>query len=282
MVRMADRLQFTKGHGTENDFVLVPDLDGALGLTAARGAALADRRAGVGGDGVIRVVPTELADEPAVVAQAGRASWFMDYRNADGSIAEMCGNGLRVFVRHLLELGLVAPGAVQIATRAGLRTAWPQPDGRITVDVGRATVVDQPTWVEIAGRRCRAITVDVGNPHAVVVLADQLALAGLDLSRQPGFDSQVYPSGTNIEFVVPRDDHDLQMRVHERGVGETMSCGTGVVAAAAAQLAGLGQSAGTVHVSVPGGDLNVEQTQERAYLTGPAVVVAHGSVVLPS
>ena len=271
-------LNFAKGHGTLNDFVLVLDADDHHPLDAETVRWLCDRRAGIGGDGLLRAVKAASVPE----WDGDPALWFMDYRNADGSIAEMCGNGLRVFVRHLLELGLVAPGAVQIATRAGLRTAWPQPDGRITVDVGRATVVDQPTWVEIAGRRCRAITVDVGNPHAVVVLADQLALAGLDLSRQPGFDSQVYPSGTNIEFVVPRDDHDLQMRVHERGVGETMSCGTGVVAAAAAQLAGLGQSAGTVHVSVPGGDLNVEQTQERAYLTGPAVVVAHGSVVLPN
>lgn len=271
-------LNFAKGHGTLNDFVLVLDADDHHPLDAETVRWLCDRRAGIGGDGLLRAVKAASVPE----WDGDPALWFMDYRNADGSIAEMCGNGLRVFVRHLLELGLVAPGAVQIATRAGLRTAWPQPDGRITVDVGRATVVDQPTWVEIAGRRCRAITVDVGNPHAVVVLADQLALAGLDLSRQPGFDPQVYPSGTNIEFVVPRSDHDLQMRVHERGVGETMSCGTGVVAAAAAQLAGLGQSAGTVHVSVPGGDLNVEQTQERAYLTGPAVVVAHGSVVLPS
>lgn len=271
-------LNFAKGHGTLNDFVLVVDADDHHPLDAETVRWLCDRRAGIGGDGLLRAVKAASVPE----WDGDPALWFMDYRNADGSIAEMCGNGLRVFVRHLLELGLVAPGAVQIATRAGLRTAWPQPDGRITVDVGRATVVDQPTWVDIAGRRCRAITVDVGNPHAVVVLADQLALAGLDLSRQPGFDSQVYPSGTNIEFVVPRDDHDLQMRVHERGVGETMSCGTGVVAAAAAQLAGLGQSAGTVHVSVPGGDLNVEQTQERAYLTGPAVVVAHGSVVLPN
>ena len=271
-------LNFAKGHGTLNDFVLVLDADDHHPLDAETVRWLCDRRAGIGGDGLLRAVKAASVPD----WDGDPTLWFMDYRNADGSIAEMCGNGLRVFVRHLLELGLVAPGAVQIATRAGLRTAWPQPDGRITVDVGRATVVDQPTWVEIAGRQCRAITVDVGNPHAVVVLADQLALAGLDLSRQPGFDSQVYPSGTNIEFVVPRDDHDLQMRVHERGVGETMSCGTGVVAAAAAHLAGLGQPTGTVHVSVPGGDLNVEQTQERAYLTGPAVVVAHGSVVLPS
>ena len=271
-------LNFAKGHGTLNDFVLVVDADDHHPLDAETVRWLCDRRAGIGGDGLLRAVKAASVPE----WDGDPALWFMDYRNADGSIAEMCGNGLRVFVRHLLEIGLVAPGPVQVATRAGLRTAWPQPDGRITVDVGRATVVDQPTWVEIAGRRCRAITVDVGNPHAVVVLADQLALTGLDLSRQPGFDPQVYPSGTNIEFVVPRDDHDLQMRVHERGVGETMSCGTGVVAAAAAHLAGLGQPTGTVHVSVPGGDLNVEQTQERAYLTGPAVVVAHGSVVLPS
>ncbi len=121
MVRMADRLTFTKGHGTENDFVLVPDLDGGLGLTAAHAAALADRRAGIGGDGVIRVVPADLSDDPAVRAQAGAAQWFMDYRNADGSLSEMCGNGTRVFAAYLRREGLETGDQFAIATRAGVK-----------------------------------------------------------------------------------------------------------------------------------------------------------------
>lgn len=270
-------MDFAKGHGTMNDFVLVVDAEDHHRLDAPTVRWLCDRRAGIGGDGLLRAVKAasipEWEGDPAI--------WFMDYRNADGSIAEMCGNGLRVFVRHLLEMGLVAPGPVQVATRAGLRTAWPQLDGWITIDVGRVTVAERLTWVDVEGRRSEAITVDVGNPHAVVMLSDQTELAKLDLNRQPGFDPRVYPAGVNIEFVVPIGERDLKMRVHERGVGETMSCGTGVVAAAVAQLAKLGQSAGKVHVSVPGGDLKVEQTTARACLSGPAVVVAHGSVVLP-
>lgn len=270
-------LNFAKGHGTLNDFVLVVDPDNLQQLSPETVRWLCDRRAGIGGDGLLRAVKAELVPEWS----GEPALWFMDYRNADGSVAEMCGNGLRVFVRHLLEAGLVDSDRIEIATRAGLRTAWPQPDGSITIDLGRATVGDTSSTVQVAGRRFQAQRVDVGNPHAVVVLDDLDQLAALDLTRQPSFDAEVYPTGVNIEFIVPNSAHDLRMRVHERGVGETMSCGTGVVAAAAAQLARLGQPTGEVQVSVPGGRLTARLTEEDAYLSGPAVVVAHGSVVLP-
>ena len=115
----------------------------------------------------------------------------------------------------------------------------------------------------------------------MVLLDDEAALGELDLGMTPNYDPAVYPRGVNVEFVVVRADDELVMRVHERGVGETMSCGTGVVAAAAAQLARLGRPTGAVHVNVPGGRLLVEQDAQQSFLTGPAVVVAHGSAVLP-
>ncbi len=273
-----EALNFAKGHGTLNDFVLVVDPDDRRPLDADTVRWLCDRRAGIGGDGLLRAVRANLMPEWTGDADL----WFMDYRNADGSVAEMCGNGLRVFVRHLLETGLVTdPGQVPIATRAGLRTAWPQADGSIRIDVGKVTVGDVTSRVSVDSRAYQGRQVDVGNPHAVVVLDDPIELAELDLGRQPAFDAEVYSAGVNIEFIVPAGAHDLQMRVHERGVGETMSCGTGVVAAAAAHLAQLGRRTGEVQVTVPGGRLQVQLTQERGYLSGPAVVVAHGSVVLP-
>lgn len=270
-------LNFAKGHGTLNDFVILVDPDDRRPIDADQVRMLCDRRAGIGGDGLLRAVRagfiTDWAGDPEL--------WFMDYRNGDGSIAEMCGNGLRVFVRHLWEQGLVDQGRLDIATRAGLRTAWPQDDGRIKVSMGAARVSPEPTWVELDGRRHPATTVDVGNPHAVVVLDDEAELAALDLSRAPSFDAGLYPAGVNVEFVVASSGQRLAMRVHERGVGETMSCGTGIVATAAAHLVRTGQLTGNVEVEVPGGLLDVQIDEDQAYLCGPAVVVAHGSVILP-
>lgn len=270
-------LNFAKGHGTLNDFVITLDRDDLRPLDAATVRYLCDRRAGIGGDGLLRAVKAEFVTD----WDGDPSLWFMDYRNADGSVAEMCGNGLRVFARYLLDEDLVAQSPIEIATRAGLRTAWSRPDGQITVSVGKPAASESRTWVAANGKRLEALGVDVGNPHAVVVLHDQAELAALDLTREPAFDHLVFPSGVNVEFVVARGAHELQMRVHERGVGETMSCGTGVVAAAVAQLGRLGQATGTVEVSVPGGRLEAEITGEQAYLRGPAVVVAHGRVVLP-
>ncbi len=270
-------LNFAKGHGTMNDFVILVDRDDLRPLDTDTVRWLCDRRAGIGGDGLLRAVKAELIPE----WQGDPDIWFMDYRNADGSIAEMCGNGLRVFVRHLVAEGLVDQFPVPVGTRAGLRHGWVQNDGRVTIDVGPATVAEEPTWVAVQGQRLDAITVDVGNPHAVVVLDDPNTLAELDLSHAPEYDPAVYPHGVNVEFIVPQAEHDLSMRVHERGVGETMSCGTGVVASAAAQLFRLDQVSGTVAVHVPGGDLEVEVSPDGTMLCGPAVIVAHGSVLLP-
>ncbi|WP_434063736.1 diaminopimelate epimerase [Phycicoccus sonneratiae] len=288
MVRMADRLAYTKGHGTENDFVLVPDLDGALGLSAARAARLADRRAGIGGDGVIRVVPTELADEPAVREQAGAARWFMDYRNADGSAAEMCGNGTRVFAEYLRREGLEDADAFTIATRAGAKAVRRDGD-HWSVELGPWRLADAPTaerdgfdaLVHVGGGDpFSALSVDLGNPHTVVALPEEVELADLDLLEAPSVRPEP-PHGTNVELVRPVGPGHVVMRVHERGVGETRSCGTGACAAAIATSfwAGSLDTGSTWLVDVPGGRLTVRLLPDHGVeLAGPAVLVADGSV----
>ncbi|MGQ0847219.1 MAG: diaminopimelate epimerase [Sporichthyaceae bacterium] len=277
---MSAGLPFVKGHGTENDFVLLPDPDGQLKLEAADVAAICDRRAGVGADGILRVVRT--AAEPEAGAWAGQAEWFMDYRNADGSIAEMCGNGIRVFARYLVDAGLSAPGKFAIATRGGVRIVECAVQGPVTVDMGAAVLPDLgPVTVRVADRCWSASAVLMPNPHAVVVVED-VADAG-DLLRPPIVEPpSAYPDGVNVEFVRILGPAHLQLRVHERGSGETRSCGTGVCAAVvAAQRSGhLGP--GVVDVDVPGGRLQIEVLADGTVsMTGPAVFVAAGEWFRP-
>ncbi len=257
---------FVKGHGTENDFVLLPDPDGSLVLTPGQVRALCDRHAGIGADGVIRVAPA---------APGGPAGFVMDYRNADGSLAEMCGNGARLFARYLVDAGWAPAGKVVFETRGGIRTADVPATGNVTVEMGPATVGGRSA-TRVGDREIAGVAVDVGNPH-LVCLTD-IELSSLDLGRQPGFDSGVFPEGVNIEFVTVLGPDRVAMRVHERGVGETRSCGTGTVAVTAAYLASTGRSTGTVAVNVPGGAVSVSITADDSTLTGPAVVVAAGVV----
>jgi diaminopimelate epimerase len=286
------QLTFTKGHGTENDFVLVPDLDGELDLTAEQVRRLADRHAGIGGDGVIRVVRTKAAAE--VSDQAAAAEWFMDYRNADGSPAEMCGNGVRVFVRYLLREGLVADGAsdLVVATRGGPK-AVRLDDGVPAVDLGVWRMVGgEPALAAGGDATVRVIgladelpglSFDLGNPHTVVLLPGEPELAQADLARAPVVDPAP-AHGTNVELVVPLAPGHLTMRVHERGVGETRSCGTGAAAAALAArawaLAGGGEPVDDWRVDVPGGTVRVRVLGDHVELSGPAVLVADGTVTL--
>ncbi len=283
-------LRFTKGHGTENDFVLVPDLDGTLALTPDRVRALTDRRAGIGADGVIRVVPTRFADDTDVRALVARAAWFMDYRNADGSLAEMCGNGARVFAAYLRREGLESGDEFGIATRAGLKQVRRTSEG-YAVDLGPWSILDASAARSAGfnavvqsrgGRELPALRVDVGNPHAVVVLPPDLDLAELDLSAPP----HVAPTpehGVNVEFVRVEGPGHVVLRVHERGVGETRSCGTGAAAAALATRWWEGEAEGnrTWVVEVPGGRLAVTATPGgTVVLAGPAVLVADGTTAL--
>jgi diaminopimelate epimerase len=273
--------QFTKGHGTENDFVLLPDPDATLDLTPSLVARICNRRAGLGADGVLRVV--RAADDPASRAMSGEATWFMDYRNADGTAVEMCGNGIRVFARYLVTAGLVEPGEVPIATRDGVKRVRVGPSGDVTVDMGRARFTGpRDLKVSVGPRAWPAVAVDVGNPHAVVFV-DHLEDAG-PLRDAPVVDPP-FPGGVNVEFVTRRGDAHVAMRVHERGVGETRSCGTG---ACAVMVAAVRRAAGTAHgeppattytVDVPGGRLTVTTRADgHVELTGPAVLVAHGEL----
>ncbi|MEU8191967.1 diaminopimelate epimerase, partial [Micromonospora carbonacea] len=226
-------MEFTKGHGTGNDFVILPDPDGALDLTPGLVAALCDRRRGLGADGVLRVV--RAAKHPEGAGLAGEAEWFMDYWNADGSFAEMCGNGARVFVRYLLAQELAEPvdGTVPVVTRAGLVRARVEGDG-IAVEMRRPRLYDTST-AALGGLTLAGTAVDVGNPHLVCALPAGLDLGALDLTRAPAVDPALFPAGVNVEFTVPGDpvdgvDGHVLMRVHERGSAETLSCGTGACA----------------------------------------------------
>ncbi|MGN9914151.1 diaminopimelate epimerase [Phytohabitans sp. LJ34] len=258
-------MRFLKGHGTGNDFVILPE--GTPELTPEFVAAVCDRRRGIGGDGVLRVARS---------AQSG-VEWFMDYWNSDGSLAEMCGNGARVFARYLATAGLAA-GTVPIDTRAGVVRAVIG-DETISVDMGLPKVYGESS-ARVGALQLPGVAVDCGNPHLVCALPAAVPLDALDLHLAPEHDEQFYPAGVNVEFYVPVGDLHVRMRVHERGSGETLSCGTGAVAVAAVALANAGRDTGKVTVDVPGGRLTVTFDGAACHLAGPAVIVASGELSL--
>ena len=261
-------LRVVKGHGTENDFVLLPDLDGRLGLSDSLVRALCDRHAGIGADGVLRIVRSEHHPE----ASGQDAPFFMDYRNADASIAQMCGNGVRVFSRWLQREGLIG-SETRVATRGGMRTVRLEADGNIAVGMGPATFLAARPEVVVGSLRAQGRALEIPNPHVVVTLASLDELAELDLTRPPSVEPAL-PQGQNVEFVVRTGPRALQMRVHERGVGETRSCGTGICAAVVAAADGT-ESHGRWRVDVPGGTCWVAWLPDGdVELCGPAVLVA--------
>ena len=325
-------MRFAKGHGTENDFVLLPDFEDDLALAPALVTRLCDRRAGLGGDGVLRVVLAAAQSaggsgngeagygEPGYGGPGsgggsggdggpghrglsygepgygldGRgeppAEWFMDYRNADGSVAEMCGNGIRVFARYLLDHGLVRDLAFTVGTRSGPRRVRAEPDGSITAEMGVPAILGTGRAV-IGGLEYAGLRVSLGNPHLAVLASTPVA--GFDLSAAPLLDPAEFPQGANVEVVRVTGHRQAEMRVYERGSGPTRSCGTGAVAAAVAAAiasAGLGAGAGLVPaavpetasgtwtVDVPGGRLAVTLVGTASLLTGPAVIVAEGEL----
>jgi diaminopimelate epimerase len=276
-------MRFAKGHGTGNDFVILPDPDGALDLPPELVARICDRRRGVGADGVLRVVRSAAAGPAAGAAQAAAAGaqWFMDYRNADGSIAEMCGNGLRVFARYLLASGLAGGPSLAVGTRAGVREVRESAagDGWLAAEMGPARVTGTGS-ARVGARDCTGLAVCVGNPH-LVCLTD-VPVEEFDLSAAPALAAGEFPDGANVEIVRVTGDRHARMRVYERGSGVTLSCGTGAVAAAvgAAVAAGEWQS-GAEHcwtVDVPGGRLAVTPSATASQLAGPAVIVAAGEL----
>lgn len=266
---MISELSFVKGHGTQNDFVLLPDPDSELAITAPLVRALCDRRSGIGADGVIRV------------ARSGARTFVMDYWNADGSTAEMCGNGARVFARYLVDAGWTTPGRIEFTTRGGLRWAELGTAGQVAVGMGDVRWGDESV-ATIGGVPVSGLVIDVGNPHLACLIDDDPA--GFDLTAAPKIDRDMFPEGANIELVQRMDDGRVRMRVYERGVGETRSCGTGTVAAALAHLLAAGRTRGRVAVDVPGGRVTVGISAHphgpQATLIGPAVLVASGTVQL--
>jgi diaminopimelate epimerase len=343
-------MRFAKGHGTGNDFLVLPDPDDHLTLSPELVTRLCDRRTGLGADGILRAVRTAAGAQVAVPAGPQLApghpqlapghpqlapghpqlapghpqsapghprptpgsapEWFMDYRNADGTVAEMCGNGIRVFARYLLDHGLTAGPVIAVATRAGVRHVRVAADGEFTVDMGAVRILGASSAV-LGGRACEGLAVSVGNPHLACLV--DAPVASFDLSRPPVLDQRRFPDGANVEVVRVRGDGELEMRVHERGSGITLSCGTGAVAAAVAAavmaaggaagvmaaggaavvMAGgaagsmaAGGDAGGEHVSlagtwtvhVPGGRLVVTLGEGTSLLSGPAAIVAEGEL----
>jgi len=269
-------MRFAKGHGTGNDFVILPDPDGELDLTEGLVARLCDRHFGIGADGVLRAVRAAAAGADAAGQQA---EWFMDYRNADGSIAEMCGNGVRVFARYLIDHAMAIGPQLAIATRAGTRTVRAEPDGQFTVDMGAATVLGDGE-AQAGDRRIAGLAISVGNPHLACIVTQPVAT--IDLSSPAVLRPRELTTGANVEVIRVLGEREVEMRVHERGSGLTLSCGTGAVAAAVAAAVRAGDwpaQAGlrwTVHV--PGGKLTVTPSATASLLTGPAEIVASGQL----
>lgn len=292
---MATDLHFTKGQGTGNDFVLFTDPDGEIDLTTEQISAICDRHFGVGANGTIRAVRSaSLPAGAAALAEDPAAEWFMDYRNADGSIAEMCGNGIRVYARYLLEndLATLDPGeTLVIGTRAGVRDVQRSSTG-FQVDLGRWRLAGGEVLVRAKNLSVArpGLGINVGNPHVVVALADQNELAEADLTFVPHLTPEPV-DGANVELVVPHEPlvRDgvgyISMRVHERGSGETLSCGTGAAAAALATRYWAGEKAPSIwRVDVPGGTVGVRmfaaEDGEHVALSGPAELVFTGVLSL--
>ena len=280
-------MKFAKGHGTQNDFVLLPDLDGRLSLTPVAVAALCDRRRGLGADGVLRVTTAGRALAARVFDRlpdgVASADWYMDYRNADGSIAQMCGNGVRVFAHYLRASGLESRDEFVVGSLAGPRPVvlhrWDTTTADVTVEMGKTNQLGTGEAI-VDGRPFAGLAVDVGNPHLACVDPDLTAeeLAALDVAAPVSFDPTQFPEGVNVEVLTAPHGGAVTMRVHERGVGETRSCGTGTVAAAVAALAFEGAATGTLRVRIPGGEVTVAITEASSYLRGPSVLVAQGEL----
>jgi diaminopimelate epimerase len=287
-------LPFAKYHGTGNDFVMIEDRDDRLSLTTELVAALCDRRFGVGADGLIRVTGPVGAAGAGLEDQARKADLFMDYYNADGATAEMCGNGIRCVAKLAYERGLTDRTELAVATRGGLKRVWFEPAGgevrASTVDMGppafergeipmegppRERFLTEP--FDHNGTSFKASAVSMGNPHLVLFVDRDPDT--MDVSRLgPELENDLrFPNRTNVEFVAP-DGEGIKVRVWERGVGETMACGTGACASlVAANLAGLVPRRAAVRF--PGGTIDVTWREDGpVWITGPAERVFEGTL----
>ena len=251
----------TYGHGTENDFILVFDPNDEHSITTSQTAAICNRKTGIGADGLIRIIKRD-------------DKWFMDYRNADGSLAEMCGNGIRVMARYLVERGHMQEGIFGINTRDGVKHLRVPMVGDISVNMGQVTDEAEEITAATNSKVWNGYNINVGNPHAVVFV-ENLDEVG-SLSEPPVVrPRESYPEGVNVEFVKITGDHEVAMRVYERGSGETRSCGTGTCAVALAAALHTKEKLPTRWIiNPPGGRLEVSiDGHSNATLSGPAVLV---------
>jgi diaminopimelate epimerase len=216
-------------------------------------------------------------------AGVNASDWFMDYRNADGSRAQMCGNGVRVFAHYLRTSGLEQRDEFVVGSLAGPRPVVvhraDDVNAEVTVEMGPVNRMGNGS-ATVGGRRLTGVAIDAGNPHLACLVPD-LTLAGLsalDVGGPIEFDPVQFPDGVNIEVLTAPAGGEVSMRVHERGVGETRSCGTGTVAAALAALIHRGIDTGTLRVRVPGGEVSVEVTDTSSFLRGPSVLLARGEL----
>ncbi len=297
---MSRSLAFSKYHGTGNDFVMVFDPDDAWRLEPDDVADLCERRFGIGADGLIRVAPTGDAD----------ARWFMDYRNADGSDAEMCGNGVRCVAALLRDRGAETAEGFDVLTRSGPKSLAILEGGRpgrhrVTVSMGAANFTKAaipmrgPAWETFqqqpfelgSGLTATATAVSMGNPHLVLFVPEDPDRYHVSHIGPALEHDERFPEGTNVEFARVRttdsdalevgDPGAIDVRVWERGSGETMACGSGACAVAvAANEAGMVPARSTI--VFPGGEVQVERRDDGDMrLTGGAVHVFDGTVELP-
>lgn len=285
---MMKKLRFTKMHGISNDYVYISTFDRSEENWEQLAIRLSDRRTGIGGDGIILVCPSDVADAK------------MRIFNADGSEGMMCGNGIRCVGKFVYDKGLVPADktTVTIDTLSGIKTLeLTVRDGKVQsarVDMGAAiltpaeipVVFDKERMIDeglnVDGREWRVTAVSMGNPHCVTFVDD---VDGLALEKiGPHFEHHpAFPERVNTEFVKVIDDHTLQMRVWERGSGETWACGTGACATAvAACLNGYCQKGEDITVRLRGGDLVINYTDETVIMTGPASTVFEGEVEIES
>ena len=265
-------MQFLKVHGAGNDFILLPDLQDAHPLTSGVVRALCRPHLGLGADGVIRVAPPR---------KHVHADVFMDYWNADGEVAEMCGNGVRCVAKYLADRDPAGGDVVTVDTRAGVKTVHVSRDAHGRVERARVDMepplvgkVDEP--LEVDGDTVRITTLSMGNPHAVLMVDDVASVPLADIGAGIG-GHEAFPEGSNVEVVQIMDRRTLRGRIWERGVGETMASGTGAAAMAVA-AAVLGMAERQVTATLPGGDLDIDWTDATLWVTGPAVEVATGNL----
>ncbi len=283
-------LTFTKMNGLGNDFVFIEDLDERWDLDASAIAWLCDRHFGVGADGVILVRP---ATDPG-------ADYHMLYHNADGSLAEMCGNGARCFAKYVVDRGLIAPDAssLVIQTLGGLKpvTFTRDYDGTLalaTIDMGEPEltpalipttfdgemVYDCPVETELGTFDVTAVS--MGNPHAVIWV-DDVENAPVTTVGPLVETHERFPRFTNVEFAELVDTENLRLRVWERGVGETLACGTGACATLVAAVLSC-RTGRSATIELPGGELLIRwHEDDHVYMTGSAAEVFTGAIALPA